>query len=44
VERVTGLSWNRVRELGSDWVLLTLVESCGRNLPHWIEVGSRSIA
>ncbi len=33
VERVTGLGWNRVRALGSTWVLLTLVECCRRELP-----------
>ena len=44
VERVTGLSWNRVRALGSDWVLLALLESCGDGFPAWAEAGNRSIA
>jgi hypothetical protein len=44
VERVTGLGWSRVRALGSDWVLLAFVESCGRNLPDLAEAEARSIA
>jgi hypothetical protein len=44
VERVTGFRWSRVRTLGSDWVLLAFVESCGRSLPDLRETGSRSVA
>jgi hypothetical protein len=40
VERVTGLNWNLVRTLGSDWVLLGLVESCGRELVVKVEVSA----
>ncbi len=41
VERVTGLGWNQVRDLGSTWVLLTLVECCRREEPEVAETGSR---
>jgi hypothetical protein len=44
VERVTGFSWNRVRSLGSSWVLLALVERCRRSSPGLAETGARSIA
>ncbi len=41
VERLTGQGWNRVRNLGSTWVLLTMVEYCRRDLPELAEAGSR---
>lgn len=44
VERVTGLNWNLVRELGSSWVLLALVECCDRSLSGLAEEAVRSIA
>jgi DNA-binding transcriptional regulator YdaS (Cro superfamily) len=44
VERVTGLTWNKVRSLGSSWVLLAFVECCHGNSVGHAETGARSIA
>jgi hypothetical protein len=44
VERVTGHRWNRVRSLGSTWVLLELVQCCRGNSPRVVTGPTRSIA
>ena len=44
VERITGLGWNRVRTLGSAWVVLSLMDCCRRNLPAFTHGVARSIA
>jgi hypothetical protein len=44
VERVTGHSWNRVRSLGSTWVLVELVDCCNRVPSDVVNPDERSIA
>jgi hypothetical protein len=44
VERVTGLGWNRVRSLGSSWVLLALLESCRADRPVFGIESTRAVS